>query len=161
MGVGAMTDFGPMLANPKTLLLGAAAQFGIFATLLGALALNMIPGLEYSLSDAARIPNVSACKNLSALILEPTDKPKKIVTILINSFCDVLLKRSTTPHTFIKLPKQNIPTSNMIPGLEYSLSDAAAIAIIGGADGPTAIYVASNFLKFAFSILLYFFNFSY
>src|SRR3546814_15862120 len=40
MGVGAMTDFGPMLANPKTLLLGAAAQFGIFATLLGALALT-------------------------------------------------------------------------------------------------------------------------
>ena len=39
MGVGAMTDFGPLLANPKTALLGAAAQFGIFSTLLGALAL--------------------------------------------------------------------------------------------------------------------------
>jgi oxaloacetate decarboxylase beta subunit len=37
MGVGALTDFGPLLANPKTLLLGAAAQFGIFATLLGAI----------------------------------------------------------------------------------------------------------------------------
>lgn len=35
MGVGAMTDFGPLLANPRTLLLGAAAQFGIFAALLG------------------------------------------------------------------------------------------------------------------------------
>jgi oxaloacetate decarboxylase beta subunit len=40
MGVGAMTDFGPLLANPKTLLLGAAAQFGIFATVLGALGLT-------------------------------------------------------------------------------------------------------------------------
>ena len=40
MGVGAMTDFGPMLANPKTLILGAAAQFGIFATVIGALLLN-------------------------------------------------------------------------------------------------------------------------
>ena len=37
MGVGAMTDFGPLLANPKTLILGAAAQFGIFATVMGAL----------------------------------------------------------------------------------------------------------------------------
>ena len=37
MGVGAMTDFGPLLANPKTLILGAAAQFGIFATVLGAI----------------------------------------------------------------------------------------------------------------------------
>ena len=43
MGVGAMTDFGPLLANPKTLLLGAAAQFGIFATLLGA----VVTGLMY------------------------------------------------------------------------------------------------------------------
>src|SRR5690554_60690 len=41
MGVGAMTDFGPMLANPKTLLLGAAAQFGIFGTLLGGLGVGM------------------------------------------------------------------------------------------------------------------------
>lgn len=42
MGVGAMTDFGPLLANPKTLLLGAAAQFGIFTTVLGALALSSL-----------------------------------------------------------------------------------------------------------------------
>lgn len=54
MGVGAMTDFGPLLANPRTLLLGAAAQFGIFAALLGALALNFL-GLEFSLADAASI----------------------------------------------------------------------------------------------------------
>lgn len=74
MGVGAMTDFGPMLANPKTLLLGAAAQFGIFGTLLGALAIGMLG----------------------------------------------------------------------IPGLEFTLQEAASIAIIGGADGPTSIYVASR-----------------
>src|SRR5690554_4737872 len=74
MGVGAMTDFGPMLGNPKTLLLGAAAQFGIFATLLGALALGMLG----------------------------------------------------------------------IPGLEFTLKEAASIAIIGGADGPTSIYVTSR-----------------
>ncbi|HBX54807.1 sodium ion-translocating decarboxylase subunit beta [Pseudomonas sp. UBA2684] len=74
MGVGAMTDFGPMLANPKTLFLGAAAQFGIFGTLIGALAL----------------------------------------------------------------------TSLGIPGLEFTLREAASIAIIGGADGPTSIFVTSK-----------------
>ena len=41
MGVGAMTDFGPLLANPKTLMLGAAAQVGIFTTVLGAVALSL------------------------------------------------------------------------------------------------------------------------
>lgn len=73
MGVGAMTDFGPLLANPKTAILGGAAQFGIFTTLVGALALSQ--------------------------------------------------------YTTI---------------LDFSLQDAAAIGIIGGADGPTAIFIASR-----------------
>ncbi|NCG17401.1 MAG: sodium ion-translocating decarboxylase subunit beta [Rhodobacterales bacterium] len=73
MGVGALTDFGPLISNPKTALLGAAAQVGIFATLIGALAL----------SDATDMVN-------------------------------------------------------------FSIQDAAAIGIIGGADGPTAIFLASR-----------------
>ena len=73
MGVGAMTDFGPLIANPKTALLGAAAQFGIFGTLVGA----------------------------------------------------VFLTQNT-----------NI--------INFSLQDSAAISIIGGADGPTAIFIASR-----------------
>ncbi len=48
MGVGAMTDFGPLLANPKTALLGAAAQFGIFTTVIGAIALTLwMPGISF------------------------------------------------------------------------------------------------------------------
>ena len=46
LGVGALTDFSSLIANPKTLLLGAAAQFGIFGTLLGAIALNELPGVS-------------------------------------------------------------------------------------------------------------------
>ncbi|MBN2896465.1 MAG: sodium ion-translocating decarboxylase subunit beta [Campylobacterales bacterium] len=72
MGVGAMTDFGPLLANPKTALLGGAAQFGIFGTLVGAVMLS-----EYT------------------------------------------------------------------PIVDFTLKQASAIAIIGGADGPTSIYVAT------------------
>ena len=75
MGVGALTDFGPLLANPKTALLGAAAQFGIFTSLLGALALTKYFGFL---------------------------------------------------------------------GLDFDLADAASIGIIGGADGPTAIFTASK-----------------
>jgi len=56
MGVGALTDFGPMLANPVTILLGGAAQLGIFVTLLGALWLSdFVPGINFSLRDAASI----------------------------------------------------------------------------------------------------------
>ncbi|WP_119395361.1 sodium ion-translocating decarboxylase subunit beta [Salinibius halmophilus] len=55
LGVGAMTDFGPLLANPKTLFLGAAAQFGIFGTVLGAVALNATGLFEFSVMEAAAI----------------------------------------------------------------------------------------------------------
>ena len=74
LGVGAMTDFGPLIANPKSLLLGAAAQLGIFIAYLGALGLSKLG----------------------------------------------------------------------IPGLEFTQKMAASIGIIGGADGPTAIYVTSR-----------------
>ena len=74
IGVGAMTDFGPLIANPKSLLLGAAAQLGIFIAYLGALGLSKLG----------------------------------------------------------------------IPGLEFTQKMAASIGIIGGADGPTAIYVTSR-----------------
>ncbi|MDR0665118.1 MAG: sodium ion-translocating decarboxylase subunit beta [Helicobacteraceae bacterium] len=73
MGVGAMTDFGPLLANPKTSLLGGAAQFGIFGTL--------------------------------------------ILAVTVGQYTDLFT---------------------------FSLRDAAAISIIGGADGPTSIFVASR-----------------
>ena len=52
MGVGAMTDFGPLLANPKTLILGAAAQFGIFATVMGALLLDYYGLIDFTLKQA-------------------------------------------------------------------------------------------------------------
>ncbi len=53
-GVGAMTDFGPLIANPKSILLGAAAQFGIFTTFIGAMLLNLVPGLSFTLRKQAQ-----------------------------------------------------------------------------------------------------------
>ena len=57
MGVGAMSDFGPLLSNPKSLLLGAAAQLGVFAAFFGAVALNLIsPELGFTGPEAASLP---------------------------------------------------------------------------------------------------------
>lgn len=53
LGVGAMTDFGPLLANPKTLLLGAAAQFGIFFAIFGTVLLENISGFSFVTSQGA------------------------------------------------------------------------------------------------------------
>jgi len=70
MGVGAMTDFGPLLANPKTALLGAAAQFGIFGTLTGALLLSKyVPGISFSVQDAAAIGIIGGADGPTAIFL--------------------------------------------------------------------------------------------
>jgi len=63
LGVGALTDFGPLLANPKTILLGAAAQFGIFTTLLGALALG------FTMKEAGAIGIIGGADGPTAIFL--------------------------------------------------------------------------------------------
>lgn len=69
MGVGALTDFGPLIARPSTIFLGAAAQFGIFVSLIGALAMNVIPGIEFSLKDAAAIGIIGGADGPTAIFL--------------------------------------------------------------------------------------------
>ena len=86
MGVGAMTDFGPMLANPKTALLGGAAQFGIFGTLLGALALNEIPGIDFSLRDAASIGIIGGADGPTAIFLASKLSPRLLGSIAIAAY---------------------------------------------------------------------------
>jgi oxaloacetate decarboxylase beta subunit len=67
MGVGALTDFGPLLANPKTLFLGAAAQFGIFATLLGALWLTDLGIFDFTVREAAAIGIIGGADGPTAI----------------------------------------------------------------------------------------------
>lgn len=86
MGVGAMTDFGPMLANPKTLLLGAAAQFGIFGSLLGALALNLVPGLNFSFKDAAAIAIIGGADGPTAIYVASRLAPDLLGAIAVAAY---------------------------------------------------------------------------
>jgi oxaloacetate decarboxylase beta subunit len=86
VGVGAMTDFGPMLANPKTLLLGAAAQFGIFLSLIGALALNIFPGLEFSIKDAAAIGIIGGADGPTAIYVASKMAPDLLGAIAVAAY---------------------------------------------------------------------------
>ncbi len=70
MGVGAMTDFGPLIANPRTALLGAAAQLGIFTALLGALALTLcFDRINFFITDAASIGIIGGADGPTAIWL--------------------------------------------------------------------------------------------
>jgi oxaloacetate decarboxylase beta subunit len=86
MGVGAMTDFGALIANPKTLFLGAAAQFGIFATLFGAIALNAIPGLEFTLKDASAIAIIGGADGPTAIFLASKLAPELLGAIAVAAY---------------------------------------------------------------------------
>ncbi|MFV7709735.1 sodium ion-translocating decarboxylase subunit beta [Shewanella algae] len=86
MGVGAMTDFGALIANPKTLLLGAAAQFGIFATLIGAIALNLVPGFEFSMQDAGAIAIIGGADGPTAIFLASKLAPDLLGAIAVAAY---------------------------------------------------------------------------
>jgi len=86
MGVGAMTDFGALIANPKMLLLGAAAQFGIFTTLFGAIALNAVPGIEFSIQDASAIAIIGGADGPTAIFLASKLAPELLGAIAVAAY---------------------------------------------------------------------------
>ncbi len=87
MGVGAMTDFGPLLANPKTALLGAAAQFGIFFSLIGALWLSNTFGfIDFSLRDAASIGIIGGADGPTAIFLAGRLSPDLLGAIAVAAY---------------------------------------------------------------------------
>ncbi|WP_131912144.1 sodium ion-translocating decarboxylase subunit beta [Celerinatantimonas diazotrophica] len=86
MGVGAMTDFGPLLANPKTLLLGAAAQFGIFTTILGALGLSSLGVMHFSVPQAAAIGIIGGADGPTAIYVSSLLSPELLGAIAVAAY---------------------------------------------------------------------------
>ncbi|ELF5325945.1 sodium ion-translocating decarboxylase subunit beta [Vibrio cholerae] len=107
MGVGAMTDFGALIANPKTLWLGAAAQLGIFATLFGAILLNFVPGMEFSMADASSIAIIGGADGPTAIFLASQLSPDFLGAIAVAAYSYMalvpiiqppIMKALTTPE---------------------------------------------------------------
>ena len=85
-GVGAMTDFAPLIANPKSILLGAAAQFGIFTTFIGAILLNLVPGLSFTLQEAASIGIIGGADGPTAIYLTAKLAPHLLGPIAVAAY---------------------------------------------------------------------------
>lgn len=86
MGVGAMTDFGPLIANPRTLLLGAAAQFGIFATVLGAVGLTSAGITDFSIAQAAAIGIIGGADGPTAIYVSSLLAPDLLGAIAVAAY---------------------------------------------------------------------------
>ena len=85
LGIGVMTDFGPLIANPKSLLLGAAAQFGVFAAFLLALILGAL-GLGFGVREAAAIGIIGGADGPTAIYVTKTLAPKLLPAIAIAAY---------------------------------------------------------------------------
>ena len=82
-----MTDFGPLIANPKSILLGAAAQFGVFITFLGALALGAaIPAIGFGVEQAASIGIIGGADGPTAIYVTKTLAPELLPAIAIAAY---------------------------------------------------------------------------
>jgi oxaloacetate decarboxylase beta subunit len=87
MGVGAMTDFGPLLSNPKTALLGGAAQFGIFGTLVGAVALaEYTPFFDFTLQQASAISIIGGADGPTSIFIATQLAPELLGAIAVASY---------------------------------------------------------------------------
>ncbi|WP_346795621.1 sodium ion-translocating decarboxylase subunit beta [Halomonas sp. Bachu 37] len=91
MGVGAMTDFGPLLANPRTLFLGAAAQFGIFATLFGAVLLTSLGVMDFSLNQAAAIGIIGGADGPTSIYVSSVLAPELLGAIAVAAYAYMAL----------------------------------------------------------------------
>ena len=91
MGVGAMTDFGPLLANPRTLFLGAAAQFGIFATLFGAVGLSSLGVMDFSLNQAAAIGIIGGADGPTSIYVSSVLAPELLGAIAVAAYAYMAL----------------------------------------------------------------------
>ncbi|WP_150994482.1 sodium ion-translocating decarboxylase subunit beta [Marinobacter denitrificans] len=106
MGVGAMTDFGPLLANPKTLLLGAAAQFGIFGTVLGAALLDWLGILDFTILEAAAIGIIGGADGPTSIYVSSVLAPHLIGAIAVSAYAYMALVPMIQPPIMKALTTQ-------------------------------------------------------
>ncbi|MFC7369257.1 MULTISPECIES: sodium ion-translocating decarboxylase subunit beta [Vreelandella] len=91
MGVGAMTDFGPLLANPRTLFLGAAAQFGIFATVFGAVGMSAMGWMDFSIEQAAAIGIIGGADGPTSIYVSSMLAPELLGAIAVAAYAYMAL----------------------------------------------------------------------
>ncbi len=123
MGVGAMTDFGPLIANPRMALLGAAAQLGIFTALLGALALTLcFDSINFFITDAASIGIIGGADGPTAIWLTTKLSPDLLGAIAVAAYSYMalvpviqppIMKALTTPAERLIKMKQLRPVTKM------------------------------------------------
>ncbi len=130
MGVGALTDFGPLLANPRTLFLGAAAQFGIFATLLGALSLTELGWADFSLREAAAIGIIGGADGPTAIYVAGQLAPDLLGAIAVAAYSYMALVPMIQPPIMRALTTESERKIKMVQLREVSKAEKVIFPIM-------------------------------
>jgi oxaloacetate decarboxylase beta subunit len=122
MGIGAMTDFGPLIANPKTALLGAAAQFGVFGTLFGIALSNYLPGVAFNLKEAGAVAIIGGADGPTTIYVAAKLAPRLLATVAVAAYSYMalvpmiqppIMRALTTKHERLIRMKQLRPVSKV------------------------------------------------
>jgi len=130
MGVGALTDFGPLLANPKTLILGAAAQFGIFATLLGAVGLSALGVFDFTLKQAAAIGIIGGADGPTSIYVASILAPELLGAIAVASYSYMALVPLIQPPIMRAMTTEKERQIKMVQLREVSKTEKIIFPII-------------------------------
>jgi len=130
MGVGALTDFGPLLANPKTLILGAAAQFGIFATLLGAVGLSALGVFDFTLKQAAAIGIIGGADGPTSIYVASILAPELLGAIAVASYSYMALVPLIQPPIMRAMTTEKERQIKMVQLREVSQTEKIIFPII-------------------------------
>ncbi len=106
MGIGAMTDFGPLIANPKMAVLGGAAQLGVFFTLFGVALMNMIPGINYNILQAAAISIIGGADGPTSIYVSAKLAPELMAVIAVAAYSYMALVPMIQPPIMKALTTQ-------------------------------------------------------
>jgi oxaloacetate decarboxylase beta subunit len=122
MGIGAMTDFGPLIANPKTALLGASAQFGVFGTLFFISVANFLPGVAFNLREACAVAIIGGADGPTTIYIAAKLAPHLLATVAVAAYSYMalvpiiqppIMKLLTTKHERLIKMKQLRPVSKV------------------------------------------------
>ena len=130
MGVGALTDFGPLLANPRTLFLGAAAQFGIFATLLGALGMTELGLMDFTLKEAAAIGIIGGADGPTAIYVSGMLAPQLLGAIAVAAYSYMALVPIIQPPIMRLLTTEEERKIHMVQLREVSKTERILFPIV-------------------------------
>lgn len=130
MGVGAMTDFGPLLANPKTLLLGAAAQFGIFGTVAGAVLATDAGLMDFTLQQAAAIGIIGGADGPTSIFIASKLAPELLGAIAVAAYSYMALVPMIQPPIMKALTTKSERQIVMVQTREVSQAEKIMFPIV-------------------------------